>query len=105
MTPTLLLALALSPAAPALKDKPANAPRLVGEWKVRLVALPSQAPSFQSGLRYTFTEDGRWLIHRYGKESEGARTYTVDPKANPPWIDLIVTHASGRPARFSESSR
>jgi uncharacterized protein (TIGR03067 family) len=90
------LALTLPLAAPQLKDKPAKDPGVVGQWEVHSVALPGRAPSPHSGLTYTFTSDGRWLIEREGKAPMGrGRTYAADLKASPPTIDLVASSAPG----------
>jgi hypothetical protein len=73
-----VLALALAPAAPALKDRPKDNDRSpVGEWAVESVTLPGAPRPTSTGLRYTFTADGRWLIHRNGQEVVGVHTNAV----------------------------
>jgi uncharacterized protein (TIGR03067 family) len=87
---TVLLGLALVAGAPALKEKD-KAPSLVGVWEVESITTNGKQNAATTGLRYTFTEDGKWLIHRNGKETSPgiSRGVTVDPKPNPPTVDLV----------------
>lgn len=98
---TTLLGLALAVGAPALKDKD-TAPSLVGEWEVQFVTVNANQPTKSTGLRYTFTDDGKWLIHRDGKEPAAGigRGFTVNPKANPPAVDLITNTAAANGTRL-----
>lgn len=96
----ILLGAALVISAPALKDRPKKKPDLVGEWKVEAVTLPGRTTSTSTGLRYTFTADGKWLIHRDGQELVGHdRGYAADPAATPPTLELIANTAAAQPAR------
>ena len=99
---TTLLGLALAVGAPALKDRE-TAPSLVGEWEVESIGTngnPNAATT--AGLRYTFTEDGKWLIHRNGKETAPgtSRGYTADPKRKPPGVDLLSNTAAANGSRL-----
>jgi uncharacterized protein (TIGR03067 family) len=99
---TVLLGLAVAVGAPALKDKD-KAPAIVGEWVVESVANNGAPAGVGGGLRYTFTADGEWLIHREGKELPlvgATRGYTVDPKPNPPAVDLVTSRAAGGESRL-----
>src|SRR4051794_10955976 len=90
---SVLLGLALAVGAPALKEKD-KGPSLVGEWVVESVTNNGASVGVGNGLRYTFAADGEGLIHRDGKElpaAGGTRGYTVDPKPNPPAVDLVST--------------
>jgi uncharacterized protein (TIGR03067 family) len=87
MTPTLL-ALALTASAPQLKEPPKKEPPIIGRWLAHTVVVNGMEQK-GNGLDYEFTKDGRWVISQNGKESVGtARTYSVNPKTNPPTIDL-----------------
>ena len=101
MTPTALLGLALALGAPALKDKD-KAPSLIGEWEVESFGTNGVQTATTPGLRYTFTEDGQWLIHRDGKEtSKGiSRGFTVDPKRSPPAVDLVTNTKAANTSRL-----
>lgn len=97
---TMLLGLALVVGAPALKDRPKKADQsLVGTWDLESVTLPGRAGVASSVLRYTFTADGKWLIHRNGEELAGNRRYAMDSRADPPAVDLITNAAAANPAR------
>jgi uncharacterized protein (TIGR03067 family) len=87
---TLLLGLSLTIAAPALKDPPKKTDTIVGEWEVESLTMGGQ-PSTTTGLKYTFTADGQWLIHRDGQVIGVAanRGFTMDNKTTPPSVDLI----------------
>jgi uncharacterized protein (TIGR03067 family) len=84
-----LLGLTMLLAAPALKDRPTNV-ELVGEWSVESAISSGNRATTGGELVYTFTRDGKWLIHRQGKElpSQG-RGFSVDPGARPPRVELI----------------
>ena len=90
MNATVLLALALGVGAPNLKDKE-KAPSLIGEWEVESVGTNGNPIAATPGLRYTFTVDGQWLIHRNGKETAPGtnRAFEFDLKRNPPTVDLL----------------
>ena len=100
MHATLVLGLAVGIGAPALKDRPKKADQtVIGEWEVASITLPRGRASASSSLRYTFTADGKWLIYRHGEELTGDRGYAMDPKADPPALDLITSTAAANPAR------
>jgi uncharacterized protein (TIGR03067 family) len=100
MNSVLILGVTLALSAPALKDRPKKADQtIVGEWEVTSITLPGGRASASSGLRYTFSADGRWLIHRKGEELAGNRGYAMDPKAVPPAVELITGTAAANPAR------
>jgi uncharacterized protein (TIGR03067 family) len=87
--PPAFLAVALAVSAPALKDKPAKGPALVGRWDCTSLVIDGQGSSQSEGLEYEFTADGNWLIYRNGQPlGERDRTYRLDPKAGPAVIDL-----------------
>jgi uncharacterized protein (TIGR03067 family) len=94
------LGLALAASAPALKDLPKKANDLTGEWVVERVAVANKTLS-SGDLVYTFTADGKWLIHRDGTELPAPnRQYTADPKARPATVELIAD--ATRPATRRE---
>ena len=88
MTPGLVLALAL--AAPAPKDGPRPAAAdhpLVGEWVVEShVGNGKPFPRFGKPERITITRDC-WTV---SKESVSESCLTLDPKKDPPHIDVWV---------------
>jgi len=95
MTVTVLAGLALTIGAPALKDPPAKAPNIVGEWDVESVTVNGMPSGIKGGTKYTFTADGKWLIERSGKPIVGPdRGFKTDPKASPPKVDLISSTAA-----------
>jgi uncharacterized protein (TIGR03067 family) len=88
------LAVALTVSAPALKDKPAQGPPLLGRWECTKLVLDGQDSPQWKGLEYEFTRDGQWLIYRDGQAlAEKTRTYHLDPKAGPAVIDLTENPA------------
>jgi uncharacterized protein (TIGR03067 family) len=54
-----------------------------------------------ANLVYTFTADGKWLIHRDGMELVAPnRGFAHDPKPNPPTIDLMSNGTRPETARL-----
>jgi len=87
MIPTLVLALTV--AAPALKDRPNKATDLTGEWVVESsVANGRPRPTGKEPQRYVFAADGTWTIYRGERKLYGNRAYRTDPAADPPAITL-----------------
>lgn len=97
MTPAVLLGLTLALGAPALKER--KAPSVVGTWEVESITINGRVSSTGTGLTYTFSPDGTWVIHRNGKQTSPSihRGYKVIPKGNPPGIELITNTATGIP--------
>jgi uncharacterized protein (TIGR03067 family) len=102
MATTLLLGLAVGLGAPALKDPPKKAATVAGEWEVVSMTTGGRAAGVGTDLRYTFTDDGRWLIHRDGQEvgPQLRRGFVVDPKPDPPTVDLISNSAAANGPRL-----
>lgn len=101
MTPTVLLGLAFAVGAPNLKEKE-KSPSLVGEWSVESITVNGNQTVSAPGLVYTFTDDGKWLIRRNGKETAPnvTRGFETDPKPNPPTVDLITNTAAAAGTRL-----
>ena len=97
----LLLGMALAVGAPNLKEKD-KTPSLVGEWEVESMGTNGAQNATTPGLRYTFTEDGQWLIHRNGKETApgASRAFEIDLKRNPPTVDLVSNTKLANPSRL-----
>ena len=90
MTP-VLLGLALAVSAPQAKERKADSP-LIGEWDVesRVMDGAPIAPFARSGrLRYTFTAGGDCVVSTVPGIPPSRRTFTADPKADPPALSLI----------------
>jgi uncharacterized protein (TIGR03067 family) len=87
-----LLALALGPAAPALKEKAVPEPTLVGEWAVESVTVGG-APARLGSDRWVFRADGTMSILSQGKVLD-SRDYAVGEKARVRALDL--TERAGR---------
>jgi uncharacterized protein (TIGR03067 family) len=85
---SIILGLALVVGAPALKDKPPKGPPLVGRWAAADLVINGRADPQARGLEYEFTAGGGWVIYQDGRPLEGPRSYTADPTARPPAIDL-----------------
>ena len=90
----VILALALAPAAPALKEKVVPEPTLVGEWAPESVTVRGR-PVNPGSDRWVFRADGTWAMYGRGKELV-AGPLTVDPTAAPATIDLAERAAGGR---------
>jgi uncharacterized protein (TIGR03067 family) len=91
----LLVGLSLSPGAPALKERPAPEPALVGEWVPESVTVNGR--SIRPGSdRWVFRADGMWGMWSGGKEVD-AGSFTWDPKGSPGTIDL-TSASNTRPA-------
>lgn len=91
----MLLVLAMALSAPALKEK-ANSGDIVGEWTLESSSLGGKAVpvAMPDNLTYQFTADGKWIIKSAdGKASASARDFTLNPKADPPTIDVPVPKA------------
>jgi uncharacterized protein (TIGR03067 family) len=93
MNTALLLGLAVGVSAPALKDPPKKDPAIVGEWVPESLSTggkKAQHTITPAGLTYVFTGDGKWVTQRDGGVATFAptREYKVDPKTDPPSIDV-----------------
>lgn len=97
MNPALFVALTL--AAPALKDPPKKELNIVGEWVVESQTTGGRVLKTTAEVTYMFGADGGWTITRKAGKAVGvgSRTYTVDPKADPPAIDMKLSAAAARP--------
>jgi len=89
MPAVFLIGAALALGAPGLKEAPKD-DKLVGEWLVE--SIHENGKPRQLGdepVRYEFTADGKWLIYHGDRKSGGdLRRYAVNPKTDPPSIDL-----------------
>src|SRR5690242_14009883 len=94
---SLLVGLALSIAAPALREKPAPAPTLVGEWVPESVTVGGRTVTPGSD-RWVFRTDGTWAISGRGQELD-AGSFAWDPKASPGTVDL-ASGVMGRSANL-----
>jgi uncharacterized protein (TIGR03067 family) len=88
-----LLVLALTVAAPALKDKPPPPAGVDGRWAVERVVKDGKALGRHTGFIPDPCEaDGAWLRTPGEPPSRGdAVGYSSHPKARPARIDLYVT--------------
>jgi uncharacterized protein (TIGR03067 family) len=96
MTP-VLLALALTVAAPGLKDPPKKDIKpLLGEWvveKPELGGLPFPHPA--GGANVQFTSDGM-MVSREGANAPEECGYTADPKKDPAEIEITPSAVEGK---------
>lgn len=88
MTPTLFAALALALAAPKLKDPPKPpVPPLTGKWEVVSWVQGGAEMAFVENTVHEYTPDGKRILNQ-GGTVEAGRTYQLQPKADPPAVDL-----------------
>jgi uncharacterized protein (TIGR03067 family) len=81
--------LAMSLAAPALKDPPNKAADLAGEWVAEsLVYSGRPRPQGKDPQRHVFAHDGTWTVYRGERKQPGDRAYRVDTTTDPPTITL-----------------
>jgi uncharacterized protein (TIGR03067 family) len=93
----LLLVAAVSFAAPGRKEPPPKEVPLAGTWEVvGLTTAGSVIEIRAEGLRLEFNADRTYRRLRGGRLTAEAGSFTVDPKADPPTIDLDVTR-EGKP--------
>lgn len=85
------------------KDKPKVNSDIVGVWQVESMNLGGKAmpAALPIQMRYEFTADGKWLMHREAKggvagKAPAAKEYTVETKAGQKTIDTKITR-SDRP--------
>ena len=94
----LLLAAALAPAAPALKDRPAKEGPIVGEW-FRVGHTQAGAPVSVEGEqhRQVFTPEGVWQ-YSYKGNADGStgKSFVTDAQQRPATIDIYLA-AGGQP--------
>ena len=84
---TMLLGLAMSFGAPALKDPP---PNIVGIWVVETQQTTGNARPPAGPLRYGFTADGKWRRYCADKQYGGDNAYRIDTRKSSTAIDLIA---------------
>jgi uncharacterized protein (TIGR03067 family) len=88
MLPTVFVALVV--AAPAVKDKPKPAPpSIVGTWVVETIAMGRQPQAVADPETWVFNADGSRTAGPRGTVSRRG-TFVLDPKANPPALDLTA---------------
>jgi len=83
-----LLIAAIALTAPAPRDPPKILPSVVGMWEMEssmYAGMPRRLGA--QPPRYEFTADSKWISYR-GERKTAERTYTTNPKADLPTIDL-----------------
>jgi uncharacterized protein (TIGR03067 family) len=97
----LLVTLALTVAAPGLKDSPKKDTNpLLGNWvvkKIEISGLPFPVPD--GGLTVEFTADGK-AVYREGTKPPDPADYTANPKKDPAEIDLTPPTTPGKVPRM-----
>jgi uncharacterized protein (TIGR03067 family) len=91
MNPTLFAGLALIASAPGLKEPPGKPPGIEGEWTVESNLFGGKPDDRFERIpidKIVITAD-KWIVVR-GKPSGGSDV-VVDPKQNPPHIDIGVS--------------
>jgi uncharacterized protein (TIGR03067 family) len=96
MHASLLIGLALVAGAPGKDPPKKEAPSVVGEWVAATVMVGGKGQAFPDrDFAYTLTADGKFLV-RKGKEG-GDGKYTLDPKKDPPEIDIFLDDKADTP--------
>ncbi|HVK08305.1 MAG TPA: TIGR03067 domain-containing protein [Gemmataceae bacterium] len=89
MSPTLLFAaLALSTAAPKLKDPPRAESLIVGRWEVVKWTQSGSEMAFAENTVHDYTADGKRVIRRGDSAEDGERRFELVPKDGPLAVDL-----------------
>jgi uncharacterized protein (TIGR03067 family) len=88
---SLLVGLALTVGAPAVKEKePAKSASIVGEWTgEKAVVGGKELPVPEGGVAMTFTEDGKLIVREGKVERTENGSYKIDAKKDPAEIDLM----------------
>lgn len=93
----IYLGLAMTLGAPALKEAPKKDPGIVGVWTVESTSLGGKAGiKPPAEMRYEFTADGKWTIHREGAGGIAKpvpRYIKLDTKSDPAKIDMLTPDA------------
>ena len=94
---TLILAMTL--AAPALKDPPKKELNIVGEWVVESQITNGREMKTAPGRKYNFTADGKYTqtTAKAKVPSKISRAYAIDTKTNPAAIDMKTSTALEQP--------
>jgi len=91
MCPSLLVGLALAVGAPGLKDTKADPAKIEGDWVAESYVLGGKDEGREKGKLFRFA-DGK-ISNPEGKGEE--IEYKLDPKADPPQIDLTPIGKKG----------
>jgi uncharacterized protein (TIGR03067 family) len=86
MTSSLLFC-ALAVSAPAPKDPPKKESTIVGEWLIESTTSDGKPERSHPSIRYEFTTDGQLIVRRDDAPTT-VSYYKVDPRADPPTIDV-----------------
>jgi uncharacterized protein (TIGR03067 family) len=90
MSPTLLFAaLALTTAAPKLKDPPKSSPPIVGRWEVVQWLHGGGEMGFGKPTVHDYTPDGKRVIRHEQALETGERRFELVPKDGPQAVDLF----------------
>jgi uncharacterized protein (TIGR03067 family) len=92
MQASVYFGMALVLSAPALKEPPKLDPRLVGKWVLESACYDGEDASFNRGLRFYFTDLGRWTrVTSGGGKTTGTLVAPPSaPKSTPATFDWIV---------------
>jgi uncharacterized protein (TIGR03067 family) len=85
----LLVGLAVSVGAPALKDPPKDEPPVVGNWKLVEWIQSGTAMAFTEGAEVEFLPGGKRLWRDGPDAAVEERSYVLGSKSTPAAIDLI----------------
>jgi uncharacterized protein (TIGR03067 family) len=90
MYASLLIGLAVVVGAPKGKDLPKKEATIVGEWiGEKAHAGGKELPVPEGGITFTFAADGGLTVKEGNRQKPDAGSYKLDPKKDPPEIDLI----------------
>jgi len=89
MYASLLIVLAVAVGAPGVKDPPKKEASIVGVWiREKLTAGGKDESELGAGARFTFTEDGKFLMKQKDRDEREEGKYKVDPKKDPAEIEF-----------------
>jgi uncharacterized protein (TIGR03067 family) len=98
MYTSMLLGLAVTVGAPAVKDPPKKDPSIVGTWAgEKAVSGGQEKPVPKGGIEFIFGADGTFTVREGTRGPKGGATYKIDTKKKPAEIDIIPPTGKDEP--------